>query len=141
MGLNPNIWGSKAWFFLHSIALNYPKYPTEKDKQDFKIFFESLANVIPCPDCSEHYKNNILKNPIDLNLNNNIDLNKWLVNIHNNVNIKNNKNVITYEHFLKNYKNIYDNNNSIVLHYIIPCLILIIIFFLITYKIYHKFKL
>ena len=64
MGLDPRIWGPKGWFFLHSIALNYPKNPTDHDKRNFKQFFESIQYVLPCPQCSQHYSENLQKNPL-----------------------------------------------------------------------------
>jgi hypothetical protein len=39
---NPNIWGSKGWFFLDTIILSYPSNPTNDDKNKFKIFFSLL---------------------------------------------------------------------------------------------------
>lgn len=112
MGLDPRIWGPKGWFFLHSIALNYPKNPTDHDKRNFKQFFESIQYVLPCPQCAQHYSENLQKNPIDPQLKDNISLNKWLVEMHNLVNRHYYKPTITYEDFLKNYKDIYNNSNS-----------------------------
>ena len=65
--MDPKIWGPSGWLFLHTITFNYPTNPTEEDKKNYKLFFESLKNVIPCPICSEHYKENLKKIPIKLN--------------------------------------------------------------------------
>ena len=139
MGLDPRIWGPKGWFFLHSIALNYPKNPTEKDKQNFKTFFESIQNVLPCPQCSKHYKENFENNSIDSHLDNNISLNKWLVEMHNSVNNLYNKPTITYEQFLINYKDIYNNfDNNILFDY--NKLFIIFIIILVFILIYKRFK-
>ena len=41
MKLDPNIWGPKYWFFLQTIAINYPLNPTIKEK---KIFYNLIHN-------------------------------------------------------------------------------------------------
>ena len=64
--MDPNIWGSQAWLFLHTITLNYPDNPSKFDKENFKNFFENLSHVIPCDVCKDHYKQNIRKYPIQL---------------------------------------------------------------------------
>ena len=66
--MEPEIWGPGAWTFLHTITLNYPQNPSEDDKQNHKDFFHNLKNVIPCPNCKEHYNINLQKYPIDVNL-------------------------------------------------------------------------
>jgi endogenous inhibitor of DNA gyrase (YacG/DUF329 family) len=143
MGLNPTIWGPHGWFFLHSIALNYPKNPTDKDKENYKIFFQSIQNILPCPQCAKHYSENLKTNPIESKLDNNISLNKWLVEMHNIVNRHYYKPTITYEEFIKNYKYIYNNqgatnifsnsnNHTIILLSVIIC----ILFGLFIYKQY-----
>ena len=66
--MEPEIWGSGAWTFLHTITLKYPENPSEDDKQNHKEFFNNLKNVIPCPNCMEHYKLNLQKFPIDVHL-------------------------------------------------------------------------
>ena len=74
--MEPNIWGPPAWLFLHSITFNYPKNPSENDKNNYNTFFNSLKYVIPCPICKEHYAKNLLKLPIRLNTRD--DLIRWL---------------------------------------------------------------
>ena len=46
--MDPNIWGPHAWMFLHSITLTYPEKPTNLDKTNFEMFFNSLQPVLPC---------------------------------------------------------------------------------------------
>ena len=107
--MDPNIWGNHAWLFLHTITLNYPDHPTKFDKEYYKQFFESLSHVIPCDVCKSHYKQNIRKNPIQLDSKE--TLTKWLYKIHNLVNIKNGKDEFSYDKFIKKYSDLYSNNN------------------------------
>ena len=75
--MEPKIWGPSAWIFLHSVTLNYPDNPSSQHKENYKKFFESLGDVLPCPTCKKHYKENIIKNPIRLDSKDN--LTKWLI--------------------------------------------------------------
>lgn len=133
MGLNPNIWGPYGWFFIHSVALNYPTNPTIKDKNNYKIFFESLSYILPCNMCSEHYKSYINEHPIDNFLNDNISLNKWTMEMHNNVNRLNNKKEIDYKEYIDIYRSIYTDNYNLNYKYLIILIIICIIIY-ITYN-------
>tara|TARA_Y100001935_G_scaffold254190_2_gene262404 strand:- start:1482 stop:1883 length:402 start_codon:yes stop_codon:yes gene_type:complete len=133
--MDPNIWGSHAWLFLHTVTLNYPDEPTRFDKENYKHFFENLGHVIPCEVCKDHYKQNIRKYPIQLDSKE--SLTKWLHHIHNLVNIKNGKDEFKYDDFIKKYSNLYSGNNTqkvfLLILFIIVCITL---FYL--YKNYKK---
>ena len=106
----PNIWGPPAWLFLHSITFNYPKNPSENDKNNYNTFFNSLKYVIPCPICKEHYAKNLLKLPIRLNTRD--DLIRWLIDIHNSVNKSNNKPVLSYQEVYDKYDKLYNQTDD-----------------------------
>ena len=127
--MDPNIWGSHAWLFLHTITLNYPENPTKFDKEHYKNFFENLSHVIPCDVCRDHYKQNIRKHPIQLESKE--SLAKWLHNIHNLVNVKNNKDEFEYEEFIKKYSNLYSGDTN--MDKILMMILIIIIGFILFY--------
>tara|TARA_B100000767_G_scaffold268195_1_gene288064 strand:+ start:424 stop:819 length:396 start_codon:yes stop_codon:yes gene_type:complete len=127
--MDPNIWGSHAWLFLHTITLNYPENPTKFDKEHYKNFFENLSHVIPCDVCRSHYKQNIRKHPIQLESKE--SLAKWLHNIHNLVNVKNNKDEFEYEEFIKKYSNLYSGDTN--MKKILMMILIIIIGFILFY--------
>ena len=106
--MEPNIWGPPAWTFLHSVTLNYPDNPSSEHKTSYKKFFESLGDVLPCPTCKKHYKENIIKHPIRLDSKD--DLTKWLVDLHNKVNEKNDKTIFSYKEFNEKYEKLYSQN-------------------------------
>ena len=111
--MDPNVWGPKAWFFLHTITFNYPENPTEKDKIIYSSFFNSLTNVLPCSICANHYKENLKKYPIETNLDNKDDLVNWLINLHNLVNEYNKKPTLSYNEVIDYYKMKYNISNKI----------------------------
>jgi hypothetical protein len=95
MGVSPKHWGREGWKFIHWVALTYPNRPNEKDKKNYLKFFESLQDVLPCPICAEHFKQNMKDYPI--NLGSNKELFNWTVDMHNLVNKQNGKKAITYD--------------------------------------------
>lgn len=133
--MDSNIWGPHAWLFLHTITLNYPDKPTEKEMIDHKNFFISLKDILPCEKCRKHYEINLDKFPLtEKILSSKSNITKWLIDIHNSVNINNNKKVKSHEEVLKYYKKIYDkkgNNKRIIL-----IVLIIMIFVFIAYSFY-----
>ena len=93
-GITTKIWGSPMWFSLFCIALGYPyaiddNNPKHKTKRnDYKIFFTYIGQVLPCKYCRDSYVEFIKTRPIDNSLENRKDLAKWLYDIKNMVNDK-----------------------------------------------------
>jgi len=129
-------WGPSAWLFLHSVSFQYPENPTDQDKNNYKIFFESLQNILPCPNCREHYQKNLKENP--MNLESRESLIKWVIDLHNLVNQKNSKKEYSYDEVKDLYQSKYnysikenesvESNMKFVL--ILILMILIIFYFL-----------
>lgn len=108
--MNQNIWGSHLWFSLHTISFAYPIKPTIIDQNNYKNFFVSLQNVIPCSVCQRNYKRHLLEHPIDKHLNSRKDLVYWLIDIHNMVNSEIGKKFMSYDVVLKKYENVYQKD-------------------------------
>jgi len=107
--MNPNQWGPKAWYFLDCIVLMYPENPTELDKQNYKTFFQSLANVLPCKKCQINYKNNIIIYPLtDEILSSKDKLIEWHLKIHNEIRKVQKKLKITFSQMKNYYEHSYD---------------------------------
>jgi hypothetical protein len=96
--LGPESWGPHAWKFIHIVALAYPVKPTLEDKQNYKRFYTTIGDIIPCAHCREHYKENLVKNPItDDILMSRKKLLNWTIDIHNEVNKLTGKNTYDYD--------------------------------------------
>jgi len=129
----PEKWGPSAWTFLHYITLGYPTCPTEEQKNNYKQFFYSLQNILPCEKCKEHFSNNISKIPLtDDILNSKEKLFNWLVDIHNQVNIITGKKELSYEEAFK----IYMKNDDKYLNSILMSTIIILVIVIIVYIVY-----
>jgi len=111
--MEANIWGPKAWIFLHSITMNYPENPTSTDKQNYKNFFYSIRNILPCVICNKNYIDHLNKYPIDEHLEGKTQLVKWLIKIHNEVNKIYNKKELSYEEVMNYYEELYSEGFSL----------------------------
>ena len=90
-GMITKIWGPPLWSALHSITFGYPIEPTNEDKNNYKIYFEKLGDVLPCKYCRESYKQFIKEGKTKLNddvMESRETLTKWLYHLHNTVNNK-----------------------------------------------------
>jgi len=85
--MNPEVWGPRCWFLIHSVALNYPKNPSNEDKRHYREFYNNLQYVLPCPTCSKNYTKHLSELPItDSALSSRRSLFEWTVDMHNKVN-------------------------------------------------------
>lgn len=107
MGYNPKLWGPEGWHFIHYVALNYPERPTQKDKNNYLKFLNSLTETLPCPGCAYNFAEKLKNHPPPLD--NRIKFFEWTVDMHNQVNVSNGKPKITYEKALKDLSKKRDN--------------------------------
>ena len=108
--MNQNIWGPHLWFSLHTMSFVYPLTPSNEDKNNYKRFFLSLENVIPCAVCKKNYIRHLKEHPIDNYLNNRKDLVYWVIDMHNLVNGEIGKKIFSYDTVLKKYENVFKKN-------------------------------
>ena len=100
-GLITKIWGEHMWESIHSITFGYPVEPSQQDRDNYRQYFISLKNVLPCKYCRDSYSKFIdgsdeFDNDYKLkitddeynNLLNRENLTKWGWGLHNRVNLK-----------------------------------------------------
>ena len=90
------VWGPPTWFFLHSMAMSYPKKIDDNNpqhrtkKNSMYAFLSNLGNVLPCPLCGSSY-NTYIKEPT-MSIWEHLDSRKSLIlfiyNLHEKVNDK-----------------------------------------------------
>ena len=112
MQFPPSVWGPFFWHTIHIVALGYSKNPTYTDKKCAKEFYESLAFLLPCSICREHYKEYLQEKPISTFLDSRTDLIKWNIQIHNKVNKMLGKPEWTLEEVLSYYEKVGARNRS-----------------------------
>jgi hypothetical protein len=131
--MDPNVWGPKAWFFIHNIALTYPRNPNSEDKKIYKNFFVTIGKVLPCNTCKSHYAENLIMSELDNGLKSNIDLFKWTVDMHNKVNKATHKRIISYEEAMNELNKHYMTDGIFTTTNIILFIIILILFSLLVY--------
>lgn len=130
INFNPELWGNHGWVFLQHIALSYPNQPNQETKQNYKDFFYSIKNILPCETCALNYLDHIQKIPIDNYLKNRNTLFSWIIKIHNEVNKITNKKMLNEnkikQYYLSQNKPSFYINPKIKIIGIISCSILIL---------------
>lgn len=128
--LDPAVWGPPMWIFLHSITINYPECPTNKEKEYTKNFFILLPDILPCPKCTNHLKQHYKKYPLtDEILCSKKSFVKWLIDLHNEVNVSSGKKRLADDDIFKKYYKMYNktNYNNIFIYLTVIIVVLIII--------------
>lgn len=54
--LDKNELGRSSWGLLHTMAAHYPDSPTDQNKSDVKVFFDTLSRLYPCDWCSKDFQ-------------------------------------------------------------------------------------
>lgn len=99
--IDPKLWGSSAWHFLHYVTFAYPEKPTKIQKENMTNFFTNIGNVLPCESCRQNYVIELKNNPIKVNSRD--ELVAWLVEIHNSVSKRTHSPQFTLEEIKKIY--------------------------------------
>ena len=108
-GLITALWGPSAWIFIESVAYGYPIEPTQDHKNNYRQFYESIGDVLPCKYCRESYKQFITTGDTKITddvFKNRNTLTEWIYNIHEKVN---NKLRVNYGMTLNEVRNKYES--------------------------------
>lgn len=96
----PDMWGSKFWFVMHTVAFYYPQSPSVDDMRSAQHFFESLKQLLPCKSCRNHYKQLLNSYPLDEIVQDRMALIRWVHFVHNKVNARLGKSLLSWDdHF------------------------------------------
>jgi hypothetical protein len=90
MGISPEKWGPILWGAIHITCLTGSATPE---------FINAFADALPCPACSNHFKELLQEFPFP-NSNDPLILFEWSVNMHNRVNARIGKPIISVDQAL-----------------------------------------
>jgi hypothetical protein len=124
--MNSTLWGPSAWNFIHSVCYGAPEVLTYEDVQSYKNFFYSLQNVLPCPVCRQHYKDNLSSVPMHFRTRD--ELFAWSVELHNSVNKMLGKRQYTVKEALKKFEENNGRGRYTLLFLLLTC-VLVYLFF------------
>ena len=106
MALDPDVWGPKYWFVLHSIAITYPHTVNDVTKKKYYEFIQNLPLFLPNEEIGNKFTLLLDKYPVTPYLDSRASFSKWMHFIHNKINSLLNKDEITMEKAMQDY---YDN--------------------------------
>lgn len=75
--INPVHWGPCFWSSIESVILSMDT-KDEMSKEYVYLFLYTLQNVLPCPDCREHYQDYFSKYNVKEKMSRKEDLLKWI---------------------------------------------------------------
>jgi len=87
MGLDPKIWGPHYWFFLHTVAMSYPRTPNEVTRKKYYDFIQNFPLFIPIEDIGNTFSKLVDKYPVTPYLDSRDSFTRWVHFIHNKINV------------------------------------------------------
>jgi hypothetical protein len=88
---------------MHHIAMGFSTDPSQKEQYWMRMFFQSVAQTLPCAECREHFQTLLDQHPPEVQ--NSCALQQWLFWIHNAVNHRLGKPQFTTDQYQRKYAN------------------------------------
>ena len=101
--LDPKIWGPHYWFFIHTIAMSYPKSPNAVTKKKYYDFVQNIPLFIPVESMAGEFSKLLDQYPVQPYLDNKESFIRWMWFIHNKINKKLEKPQISLNDFYVKY--------------------------------------
>lgn len=74
----PAEWGPHFWYMLDTVALGYGNHPDKNLRRSANVFLHSLKDLLPCPECRQHYRQLLRNRPPAQFLDNGTQLAGWI---------------------------------------------------------------
>jgi len=101
------IWGPHYWFFIHTIAIHYPKNPNKITKKKYYNFIQDLPLFLPDEKISNDFQQILDKYPVSPYLDSRESFIRWTNFIHNKINVQLGKKEVKLGDFLNDYYNLF----------------------------------
>jgi FAD-linked sulfhydryl oxidase len=137
--LDPQVWGPHYWFFLHTLAMTYPEYPSGVTKKKYYELIQNFSLFIPIEKISGEFSKLVESYPVAPYLDNRKTFVKWTHFIHNKINEKLEKPQISLNEFYNRYYNAYKTkdekwrNYYIILRKVVYLLVILLLSYFIFY--------
>jgi hypothetical protein len=102
-----HIWGPHFWFFIHTIAMNYPDYPNEVTKRKYYDLMQNMPIFIPNTEMGNKFSRLLDEYPVTPYLDKRESFIRWTVFIHNKMNCILGKPEIDLNDAIYNYNRAY----------------------------------
>lgn len=100
IGMSPAVWGPLFWTTMSIASLGYSSQPSNEEQTAAKQFYESLAYMIPCAICKDHYRHHLAEYPVTDAVGSRDTLIRWVFTLHNKVNAQLGKPELTFVAFI-----------------------------------------
>jgi len=101
--LDSEVWGPHYWFFLHTIAFNYPESPNKTIKRKYYDLIQNFPLFIPNEKMGNRFATMLDYYPVTPYLDNRESFMRWVNFIHNKINVFLEKDEISLYHHLDKY--------------------------------------
>lgn len=102
-----HIWGPHFWFFLHTIAMNYPPRANEVTKRKYYDLIQNMPIFIPNVEMGDRFTRLLDKYPVTPYLDKRESFIRWTVFIHNKINLLLGKPEMELEEAIEQYNRAY----------------------------------
>jgi hypothetical protein len=106
-GYDAEIWGPHFWFFMHTIAMNYPDRANDVTRRKYYDLIQNMPIFIPNVEMGNRFSRLLDQYPVTPYLDKRESFIRWTVFIHNKVNTILGKPVITLESAIESYNKLY----------------------------------
>lgn len=86
MQYDPIVWGPHFWFFIHTLAHNYPEYPNAITKRKYYDVMQNMPLFIPVSEMGDRFAELLDKYPLSPYLDTRDSFIRWTIFIHNKIN-------------------------------------------------------
>jgi len=107
---DPQVWGPRYWFVLHTIAQTYPLHPNKVTRRKYYDFFMNLPLFVPDIEMGDYLSYLLDVYPVSAFLDNRDHLVKWIWAIHNKINVRLGKPEVGFIESLEIYKRNYQTS-------------------------------
>ena len=101
------IWGPHFWFFMHTIAMNYPDRANDVTRRKYYDLIQNMPIFIPNVEMGNRFSRLLDQYPVTPYLDKRESFIRWTVFIHNKVNTILGKPVMTLESAIESYNKLY----------------------------------
>ena len=107
MTLNPSVWGPHYWFFLHTVAMSYPKRANTVTQKKYYELIQNFPLFIPVEANATYFSKLLDEYPVTPYLETRDSFIRWTHFIHNKINERLEKPTITLSKFYELYYEAY----------------------------------
>lgn len=97
MSLTTSYWGEAFWKTMYAIAYTFPSNPSDEYQKHTEIWYESMAQLLPCEECRQHFGEYLDQHPIQNFSTCQSILLRWVNTLENAINKKMHKPAVSLE--------------------------------------------